>query len=368
MTVFGNLTKNFSLVAAGLAFGLAACGEDATSANEPSHEANVYSSAGVDVVTSSNSDATPDSGSDVGPASSAAQQQARSSSAKKSETASSDEVLNEPSGVVNGSCSPSTDVIQKGEIATWSFYRESGDVFDAIMSPFVWKFPELNKTVSGNGMNSVNITYTESGIYTATLNVDGSEVQCGSLQVQGVPIVVKSCSAEKASVNAGETMSWNVVAESESKITGYSWSSDDGAISGSGASASMTATSEMHKKSVKVSVSVTNEDKTVQTYSCDPVTVVDPNQVDVVMAHSMADSSKAFPGGETIVAQYPPQAVNCGLVCGGSGNGILLNIDGEEYTIDYSANLTPAACTDGSAAGTKITVSASMNVLCYVTY
>lgn len=374
MTVFGNLTKNFYAAAVCLAFGLAACGDDATSANDPSGEAIGPSEPGNSVaVTSSASNGNSATSTD--PTSSTAAKSSNSStpspvssSSKKTETATSEEQLNEPAGVVNGSCAPSSDVIQKGEMATWSFYRESGDVFDAIMSPFIWNFPELNKTVSGNGMNSVNVTYEESGIYTAKLNVDGADVECGTLQVQGVPIVVKSCSAAKSTVNAGETISWTVEAESESQITDYVWTSEQGTVSGSTTTASMTASPEMHKKSVSVSVSITNADKTVQNYSCESVTVIDPNQVDVVMAHSMADSSKAFPGGETLVAQYPPNAVNCGLVCGAAGNGVLLNIDGVEYTIDYSLNITPEGCVDGKAAGTKISVNASMNVLCYVTY
>ena len=69
-----------------------------------------------------------------------------------------------------------------------------------------------------------------------------------------------------------------------------------------------------------------------------------------------------------MVAQYPPNAVNCQMVCNAEGNGVILNIDGKDYTIDYSANITPGSCKDGSAAGTKITVMASMQVTCYVTY
>ena len=110
-------------------------------------------------------------------------------------------------------------------MATWSFFRESGDVFDAIMAPFVWTFPELSKTVQGNGMNSVNVSYEQSGTYTATLNVDGTEIACEPLQVQGIPIAINSCKADKETAKAGETITWTVEAESEATITGYSWTS-----------------------------------------------------------------------------------------------------------------------------------------------
>ena len=135
-------------------------------------------------------------------------------------------------------------------MATWSFFRESGDVFDAIMAPFVWTFPELSKTVQGNGMNSVNVSYEQSGTYTATLNVDGTEIACEPLQVQGIPITINSCKADKETAKAGETITWTVEAESEATITGYSWTSTLGTISGSGTSATLSAEASMHKQKV----------------------------------------------------------------------------------------------------------------------
>ena len=288
-------------------------------------------------------------------------------SSAATETVSSEEVLADAKKVVNGSCGPKSEEIEKGGMATWVFYRDAGDVFDQIMSPFVWTFDD-GKVLKGNGMDKVNKTYDVSGVYKATLNVDGNDVECDPLRVQGIPITVTSCKAAKNSVNAGETITWTVEAESEAEITGYSWKSDDAEVSGSGTSATMMATGEMHKKTVSATVSVTNSDKTVLDYTCESVSVVDPDQVDVVMAYSTEDASKAFTGGQTLVAQYPPNAVNCQLVCGAQGDGVILEIDGEEYKINWSANITPKTCKDGSAAGTKITVKASMVVTCYVTY
>lgn len=363
-----------ALFVSGLAFfGLSACGDDPASPDTPSP-----SSDASQIPIESSDDIPLSQGDQPTSATSSSEQKVKSSSSRapqapvssssKTATVSSEEVLNEPQMVVNGSCGPKTESIEKGEMATWSFYRESGDVFESIMAPFVWSFPELGKTVQGNGMNSVNISYEQSGTYTAKLNVDGSEITCSPLRVQGIPITVKSCKAEKNSVIAGETISWTVDAESESEIVGYEWSSDDAPVSDSGTSATMLATGEMHKKNVKAVVTVTNKDKTVQDYTCESVSVVDPDQVDVVIAYSVADDTKAFVGGQTLVAQYPSNAVNCQMVCSAQGNGVLLDIDGTEYSIDYSLNITPENCKDGAAAGTKITVKASMLVTCYVTY
>ena len=288
-------------------------------------------------------------------------------SSAATETVSSEEVLAEAKKVVNGSCAPMTTEIEKGGMATWAFYRQNGDVFDQIMSPFVWTFDD-GKVLKGNGMDKVNKTYETSGVYKASLNVDGNDIECDPLRVQGIPITVTSCKAAKNAVNAGETITWTVEAESEAEITGYSWKSSDAEVSGSGTSATMVATGEMHKKNVSATVSVTNSDKTVLDYTCESVSVVDPEQVDVVIPYSVQDDSKAFTGGQTLVAQYPPNAVNCQMVCSAQGDGVILEIDGEEHKINWSANITPKSCKDGSAAGTKITVKASMVVTCYVTY
>lgn len=283
------------------------------------------------------------------------------------ETVSSEEVLAEAKNVVNGTCGPNNNSIDKGGMVTWTFNRSAGDVFEQIMAPFVWTFDD-GKELKGNGMHTVNRSYENSGKYTATLNVDGNTITCEPLNVQGIPIVVKSCKATKNSVTAGETITWTVEAESESEITGYTWASSDGTVTGSGTTATMLTNGDMHKKTVSATVTVTNADKTFQDYACEGVGVVDPNQVDVVIAYSGEDKTKAFPAGETIVAQFPPEAHSCQMVCSTDANGVILEIDGTEYTIDFSANISPKACTDGSAAGTKISVKASMQVSCYVTW
>ena len=297
------------------------------------------------------------------------QQTVPSSSSKKTETVSSDEILNNPNNVVNGSCQPKNSVIARDSMATWEFLRSQGDVFDQILAPYIWTFSD-GKTLQGNGLNTVNVTYKTSGTVTAKLSVDGNEVECSPLQVQGDPIVISSCKASTTSAKAGDVVTWTVEASSESPITGYAWTSttEGAVVNDAGATASVTATSAMHKKNLEVSVAVTNEDKTTETFACERVSVTDPNQVDVVIAHTNVDSTKVFPGSQTIVAQYPSNAVNCQMVCNTDGNGVKLIVDEEEFTIDYSLNITPKNCTAGSAAGTKITVQASMNVYCYVTY
>lgn len=282
------------------------------------------------------------------------------------ETQSSEEVLAEAKKAVSGTCGPNNTIIEKGGMVTWTFNRNAGDVYEQIMAPFVWTFDD-GKELKGNGMHTVNRSYENSGKYTATLNVDGNEIACAPLNVQGIPITITSCKADKASVTVGETITWTVEAQSEAEIVGYSWVSSTGNVVGSSTTATMLTTSDMHKKTVNAIVSVSNVDKTFQDYTCEGVGVVDPNQVDLVIAYEQEPPS-VIPAGETIVAQYSPKAHGCQLLCTSQGNGIILDINGTEYKIDYSASLYPEGCSDGAAANFKMSLKASMQITCYVPY
>lgn len=371
--------------ASGLAvFGLSACGEDPSSPDTP----EPTSTASRDPI--ENSSDTPLSQGEIPPSvTSSSTQTTNSSSSRapqpvvssssKTATASSDEVLNEPRMAVNGACGPMNPIIEKGAMATWSFFRESGDVFDAIMAPFVWTFPELSKTVQGNGMNSVNVSYEQSGTYTATLNVDGTEIACEPLQVQGIPITINSCKADKETAKAGETITWTVEAESEATITGYSWTSTLGTISGSGTSATLSAEASMHKQKVAPVVAVTNDDRTTQTYQCDGVTVLDPESVDLVLALGSINDQASY--GETVLPNLPdslfiqaqtPMTVqvpagapsNCTIGCkpkvGADYMSLKLTWDGVEQS--NFAYFNPAGC----APGKKYSIEASVTAICVV--
>ena len=374
-----------ALFVSGLAFfGLSACGDDPTSPDTPSPSSDASQipiESSDDIPLSQEilpNSATSSSVQKIN-SSSSRTPQAPVSSSSKTATASSDEVLNDPKMAVNGACGPKTAIIEKGGMATWTFFRETGDVFDAIMAPFVWKFPELDKTVQGNGMNSVNVSYEQSGTYTATLNVDGTEIACDPLQVQGIPITINSCKADKETAKAGETITWVVEAESEATITGYSWTSTLGTISGSGTSATLSATADMHKQKVAPIVAVTNNDRTTQTYQCDGVTVLDPESVDLVLGLGSINDAATY--GETVIPNLPdslfiqaqtPMTVqvpagapsNCTIGCkpkvGADYMSLTFTWDGEDLT--NFAYFNPAGC----APGKKYSVTASVTAICVV--
>ncbi len=348
-----------------LFFGLSACSDSSSDSSLPDVEYSSEKEDSPESSSSKKSEESPDTPKDESSSSTIAE----SSSSVKSETASGTEELNPPSQTVNGTCAPTMAKINKGDLATWEFSRTQGEVFNQIVAPFVWVFEGgKTDTVSGNGIESVNVRYENSGVFKATLSVDGNNVECSPLQVQGVPIIVESCKPNTSNANAGDVITWTVKASSDSKITSYQWKSTYGDVTGNGAEGKLTTTAAMHKQKVNVSVDITNEDKTTETYVCDALTVVDPNTVDITIGKDAQDSSSVFPGGQTLVAQLATGIVNCQMVCSTTGNGVILEINGESFTIDYSLNVDIPGCTNGSAGGYKFSVLASQNTFCYSTY
>lgn len=360
-----------------LSFGLFACGGDSSSGSDPEipvSSADVELSSGT-VVENSSSSASGEK-----PFSSASV--VKSSSSKAQETTSGNEALNDPKNLVNGTCAPTTSEIKKGELATWKFYRSAGALENQILAPFVWAFEGSSTTsLQGNGLQEVNVRYAEAGSFKAYLNVDGNEVACSPIQVQGIPIVVNSCTPDKATAKAGETITWTVSAESESPITGYSWTSAYGEMSGSGESATLAATSAMHKKSVAATVTVSNADNSAVNYSCDPVTVVDPESVDLVLELGDVNDSKYeekkllelpdslfIPAQTATTVQIPAGAkTGCAIACKarvGADYPTLSQsgLDWDGTIISNIGYFNPAGC----APGKKYTVTASVTAICVV--
>ena len=376
MTIFYAMTEKnllklgFFGVLLGCFISFSACGSDSSSSSD-------------------NSSADESSGSAEGGSSSSGDTTGSSASAgtddgtpAKTETVSSKEVLTDPKNVVNGTCGPSTSKISKGEIATWKFYRGEGEgsVFDQILAPFVWTTKGgKTESLQGNGMDTINVRYLTPGTYTATLKVDGNSVTCEPLQVQGIPIVIKSCGVNAATVKAGQTISWTVDASSESEITGYSWTSTFGTVSGSGKSGSILAASGMHKKSVTATVTVTNKDNTSESYLCEGATVLDPEAVDLVLTVGDINGDDTYrepnrtslpddmfiPAGTPMVVQIPQTAkTNCAITCaprvGADHNSTVVTWDGSE--VSNFSYITPTGC----APGKKYTVESNNTLLCLV--
>lgn len=360
--------------ASALLFGLAGCGSDSGSgSNDPEYSSALEASSGS---TGSSSTSTGGSSGSTAPSSAST-----ATSSAASETQSSEEQLNEAQKVVNGSCGPEAATINKGELATWKFYRSSGDLYEQILAPFVWVFEGVSSaTIQGNGMQTVNIRYEEAGSYATYLSVDGNEIACDSIQVQGIPITVNSCVPNTSTAKAGETITWTVDATSESDITGYTWTSSYGDVVSSGASGSMVATSSMHKQNVTAKVAVSNADKSVVTFSCDPVAVVDPESVDLVLQLGSINDADHY--GETVLPTLPDSLfipaqtattvqipagapANCTVGCKPRVSSDYMNLQvywDSDDALSGFAYFSPSGC----AAGKKYTVTTSVTAICVV--
>lgn len=317
MTIFYPMTeKNFLRIGffgvfLGCLISFSACGSDSSSSAED--DEFISSESEEDISSASQEgDDLGSSGSTENSSGSNPDSNSSSNQEPKSETQTSNEILAEPLKIVNGTCAPNPSKIKKGEIATWEFFVTEGKVYDQVRAPFKWSFKGANtESLQGNGLSPVNIRYDKSGTATAKLNVDGNDVVCDTLQVQGVPITINSCKANAKTVKAGETITWNVEAKSDSKITGYSWKSTYGTASGTGTKGTMEATASMHKQNVTAVVSVTNEDNTTESYTCERVTVVDTSIADLALK---MNEKVEIPTGEDLVVQIPN--------CTGSYNGV----------------------------------------------
>lgn len=360
--------------ASALLFGLAGCGSDSGSgSNDPEYSSALEASSAS---TGSSSTSTGGSSGSTTPSSAST-----ATSSAASETQSSEEQLNEAQKVVNGSCGPEAATINKGELATWKFYRSSGDLYEQILAPFVWVFEGVSSaTIQGNGMQTVNIRYEEAGSYATYLSVDGNEIACDSIQVQGIPITVNSCVPNTSTAKAGETITWTVDATSESDITGYTWTSSYGDVVSSGASGSMVATSSMHKQNVTAKVAVSNADKSVVTFSCDPVAVVDPESVDLVLQLGSINDADHY--GETVLPTLPDSLfipaqtattvqipagapANCTVGCKPRVSSDYMNLQvywDSDDALSGFAYFSPSGC----AAGKKYTVTTSVTAICVV--
>lgn len=357
---------------------LSACGSDSSSGSDDTILPKSSASEN-----SSQSAGTSSAGSENSGSSSSAAEVKGSSSSKAQETESSKEQLNDPQNKVSGTCAPTSSEIKKGEIATWKFYRASSDsvgVFEEILAPFVWTFEGASTTtVQGNGLKEASLRYEEAGSFLAYLNVDGNDIACSPLQVQGIPITVNSCTANTSTAKAGETITWTVDATSESNITGYEWTSSYGTVSGSGATGTMAATSDMHKKSVTATVAISNADKSKVTYLCEDVTVVDPESVDLVLPLGSINDTKYsepnrvnlpdslfIPAQTATTVQIPAGAPsNCKVGCaprvGADYSSTQIYWDSDEAVSNISY-----FDVNGCAPGKKYTVTASVTAICVV--
>lgn len=219
--------------------------------------------------TSSNSAVSSSSISIIAPTSSASEV-GSSSSAEQGPT------------TLTGTCAPKTSPINKGESAVWVFSMTSSGM-DAITArnnaTFDWTLTgsaEGSFSAKGSeGGTSATATYKASGSYAASLSIDGgAAIQCSALQVNGAAITGCECTSDVSTVDVADgaqTVTWKVSGcQSEgAEITGYTWTD---ATASNGTASEATATLSKKGDKAAPTVSVSNNDNTVQSFTCPAVT------------------------------------------------------------------------------------------------
>lgn len=182
-----------------------------------------------------------------------------------------------------GTCSPARTVISKGDTVSWILKLK--DPTQMISATTTWKAlggdPETNKATGMNGRTQ-NVKYIASGQYTASATVSvgpaNYNISCPAIQVNGEPITGCKCVAadKKPDISVGAV--WTVTGcQSAATIIGYTW---NGAVANP--TADTTATAAFTEKNITAAptVSVANNDNTIETIQCDEVVSSDKNSPD----------------------------------------------------------------------------------------
>lgn len=202
-------------------------------------------------------------------------------------------------GTVNGTCAPVPATISKGESTTWTFSLASGlgiAVINKLSSVvFDWTLEGSTEgSASGVGSKTTAGTYAASGSYGASLVVDGNTIQCSPLQVNGAAITGCTCTADASTVDVASgaaTATWTVSGcTTNANITGYAWTDATG--TGETATASFTAKGQ----TVAPTVAVSNDDNTVETFTCESVKAVDSSAPEYMLDGTTEGTYTVEPG------------------------------------------------------------------------
>jgi len=149
-------------------------------------------------------------------------------------------------------------------------------------STFTWTMPgSTEATATGAGLVNPTATYAASGSYTASVTVGDFTAECSALQVNGAAIT-GTCTPDVTTADAfkSDVITWTVSASSTgATITGYTWTG----ATGTSTTATVTASAAAVGKTLAPTVSVTNDDNTVQEITCGGVKVIDSSAPEYVL-------------------------------------------------------------------------------------
>ncbi|NLG38654.1 MAG: hypothetical protein GX545_01865, partial [Fibrobacter sp.] len=286
-----------------------------------------------------------------------------------------------PEGGLAGTCAPDPAIAELGTSVTWSFNRDpSVTPQQVIAATFDWAFEGGSiESFSGQGTLGMKktVSYNTSGPHTTSLSINGTApIACTPVQVNGAKITGCKCEVDNSSpdVAAGGEAIWTVSGcTSTANITGYTW---NGGELGAVETSSHVFTEK--DETFAPTLSVSNDDNTVQVVACPAATAIDATKPDYEMTAS--GDSVTFEGNvdATIVMNLPSNWHNnettgtCTFACqvnrsGGSGaiSGTVdkVAITGSDYV---TAKIPITSTINGYALKLVVDVGTNAGVTCFV--
>ena len=251
-------------------------------------------------------------------------------------------VVVQTSGDVTGSCAPTPAVAELGQQVTWTFTQgPSESVANVTKASYDWVFQGGSEPVF-NGQGALGITktisYGTSGSHTTTLAINGgTPMTCSPVQINGAPITDCQCAVDNASpdVAAGGVATWSVTGcSTTANISGYSWAGTPAAPT-----TTFAHTFAAKGETFTPTLSVYNDDNTVQPVTCPAATAIDATLPD----YKLEDQNTAIilPAGvSTVVMNLPQDWHNetegtCTFSCSCATGSCTATVDGVPLTGAY---------------------------------
>lgn len=251
-------------------------------------------------------------------------------------------VSSQSSGGISGTCTPSPAIAELGQQVTWTFNKADNVlVIDIMAATFDWAFQGGSEpTFSGKGASALNktVSYNTSGSHTTTLSINGdTPMTCAPVQVNGAPITGCVCNVDNVSpdVAKGGVATWAVTGcLTTANISGYSWAGTPAAPT-----TTFAHTFAAKGETFTPTLSVYNDDNTVQPVTCPAATAIDANIPD----YKLEDQNTAIilPAGvSTVVMNLPQDWHNttigtCSFSCSCATGSCTATVDGVPLTGAY---------------------------------
>lgn len=276
-----------------------------------------------------------------------------------------------PEGGLAGTCTPEPAIAELGTSVTWSFNRDpSVTPQQVIAATFDWAFEGGSiESFSAKGPTGITkaVSYSTSGPHTTSLSINGTTpIACTPVQVNGAKITGCECLVDNASpdVAAGGEAIWTVSGcTSTANITGYTW---NGGELGAVETSSHVFTEK--DETFAPTLSVSNDDNTVQVVACPLAKAIDATLPDYEMVKPN-DVITVPAGADITIAMGGTNPAGCQFYCKQStGTAFSGKIGGQDYSctsncyhFDMNEYVSTSSCSGSLSFSTTAEVTCGAN-------